>query len=227
MGIAIFLQARLDSSRLKNKALLPLADRTVVEHCMRALLGVPAEHYVLLTDQGSEGELSPLAEANGFMVFAGHPEDVLDRFARASERFPASTVVRATGDNPLVSAEVAQRCVGLLEDEAVDYAGLTGMPLGTGTEAVRSSALAQADREARDRYSREHVTPWIYQNPDRFRIHTRPAPAEWVHPTRVTLDTPEDYRNLRKIFEQLYEGTPIGISQLVNFLRHGRERSIA
>ncbi len=227
MSTAVFLQARLDSTRLKNKALLPLAGKTVLEHCMEALNDVGADHYVLLTDERSQPQLSPLAQRCGFRVFAGHPDDVLDRFSRAAERFGAGRVIRATGDNPLVSADVARSCLALLDSETADYAGLTGMPLGTGVEAVRMAALQKADSDARDRYSREHVTPWLYRNPDRFRILTRACPADWEHSARVTLDTAEDYRNLQRIFEQLYSGRPVRIAELVQLLRREQERSIA
>jgi len=100
----VFLQVRLDSTRYPRKALADLGGRTVLQRCLDALEGVPAQVHAVVTEPGSLEELSPLVRTAGWQVFSGSRTDVLDRYVQAARFFGCSTVVRATGDNPLVSA---------------------------------------------------------------------------------------------------------------------------
>jgi spore coat polysaccharide biosynthesis protein SpsF len=216
----VFLQVRLESSRLARKALLPLGDRSVIEHAMRALRGVPAEHYALLTDQESAAALEDPASAYGFALHIGDPSDVLSRYAGAARRFEVDTIVRATGDNPLVSAALASETVALLRRNGADYATYTGVPVGTGVEVVRAESLLRADAEAAAPYEREHVTPYLYRHPERFRLAEEPAGPERTAPEiRVTVDTAEDYARLGRVFSALYQGRPIELDELLAWFR--------
>jgi spore coat polysaccharide biosynthesis protein SpsF (cytidylyltransferase family) len=87
MKTGVFLQARINSVRLKAKALLPLRGTSTIQHVMRALLPVNADVHALLTDQESRELLSPYAEAEGFRLFAGPSDDVLLRYCRAAETY--------------------------------------------------------------------------------------------------------------------------------------------
>ena len=203
----IFLQARLDSTRLPGKALLPLGDRTVTEQALRALSEVTAEVRALLTDRNSALALAPLARRAGWRVYIGPKEDVLARFAGAVRHFSVDTVIRATGDNPLVCPDLAEEALERFRREGADYCGLTDIPVGAGVEILEGSSLLLADREARDPYDREHVAPFLYRNPDRFRICRVPASRPWSG--RITLDTREDYEYLSRLFDRLYSGERI------------------
>lgn len=166
----VFIQVRLDSTRLPGKALLPLENMTVIEHALRSLREVPAEVHAVLTDAEGAAPLAPLARRWGFRLFPGPKEDVLGRFAQAIAHFAVIRVVRATGDNPLVSAKLAKAALNLSQKSRADYCALQGAPLGTGVEVVKASALIEADREARDPYEREHVCPFLYHRPGRYRL---------------------------------------------------------
>jgi len=214
---AVMLQVRLDSSRLPGKALLKLGDLTVIEHAMRALLLVSCDHHLLVTDQESARLLEPIADKWGFSLFAGPKDDVLKRYALAVDHLGADRVIRATGDNPLVSPFMANRLLELQIDGRWDYSGFIGPPLGTGVELLRASALLEADREATEPYEREHVSPFLYKRPDRFLIARIEAPEELSAPDmRVTLDTQEDYHLLRQLYAECYRGEPIEIDQIIS-----------
>jgi spore coat polysaccharide biosynthesis protein SpsF len=217
---AVFLQVRLSSQRFPGKALAELSGRTVIEHAMRALQDVPADRRVILTDEESEAALAPYASRAGFGIFVGDPDDVLSRYAAAVTCYNPDTVVRATGDNPLVSSHVARATLDMHRETQSDYTALTGGPLGTGVEVIRARALLEAAEAARDPYEREHVTPYLYRHPERFRLCIETVPSTWGRDhARVTLDTTEDYEELRQIFEELYAGGPIDIGTLVAYLR--------
>jgi len=215
----VLLQVRLHSHRLPRKALLPLEGRSVLEHVMRALRGIRADVYALLTDTRSVEALAPAAEAEGFSVFVGPEEDVLARYARAVDHYGLRRVIRATGDNPLVSARAAEALMEIHSRESFALSHFLENPLGTGVEVVEAGALLEAESRTRDPYEREHITAYFYRNPHSFRIGEIPCPPQWAFPeARVTLDTEEDYALLQSIFSDLYRGSPVEIDELVAWL---------
>lgn len=218
--VAIGLQVRLDSVRLPKKALLPLSGRGMIEHAMEALSLVAGAERYLLTDEQSAPTLGPIAERQRFGLITGPPDDVLRRYAMMAEATGAEVLVRATGDNPLVSPKMAKKAIELLLTSGADLAAFDNLPLGTGVEVIRASALLRADREATARDEREHVTLHLYRNRDYYRIDRRPAPSYASMPEgRVTLDTDADYALLRELFRRIYHGTPPEIEEVVGELR--------
>lgn len=223
---AVFLQARLASSRLPDKALLELAGKPVITHAMEALRGVAADDHVLLTDAASAPRLEPLADAAGFTTFVGDPTDVLARFVAALDAYPAERVVRATGDNPLVSVPLARRALALQIAHAADYAGILASPFGTGVEVLRSAALRDLAGWSRFKRHREHVGPGLLERPQRYRVVRVQAHETFRQPDlRVTLDTIEDYRYLVAIFDALYAGRPIDTREVIQYARDRHRRT--
>jgi spore coat polysaccharide biosynthesis protein SpsF len=224
---AVFLQVRLASTRLPGKALLPLANKPVVLHAMEALSSLPVQLKAILTDDSSASELRPWARLAGFELFCGDPCDVLHRYCSAARHFGIETIVRATGDNPLVSAAIAREALQLRAVTSADYAGITDTPYGTGVEVVQSDALYDLEQRTNDPYHREHVTPGIYHNPRRYSIVTTSAAAAVRFPSmRVTLDTEQDYHYIAELFEELYRGEPIELPELVTY-GHRQHRTSA
>ncbi len=225
---AVGLQVRLASSRLPEKALLTLGGKTVVEHAMSRLARVPVDEYWVLTDPESLPALRGPAEACGFSIYAGDPRDVLKRYCHCAREQGWETIIRATGDNPLVSWELARDALALREERDADYAGYTGSPLGTGVEVVRTAALEAVLSFSRDPYDHEHVTPGIYRNPERFCVALEPVVNELLLPdASVTLDTMEDYQFLTGVFEELsarnQDADTATVSEVVRILR-GQQR---
>jgi spore coat polysaccharide biosynthesis protein SpsF len=137
----------------------------------------------------------------------------------AARKYGISTVVRATGDNPLVSPEVAHLALERHHRDDNDFTALIDAPLGTGVEVLRAGALFRAEREATEAQDREHVSPYIFNRPDRFRVYREQAPERYLMPeAKVTLDTPEDYELLRRIYRDLFRGEPITIRELLSWL---------
>ncbi len=218
---AVFLQVRLTSSRLPGKALLPLAGKPVIVHVMEAMRAVDTDQHWLVTDEGSAPRLERLAGECGYSLYAGDPENVLRRFCDAAQHAAVDTIVRVTGDNPLTSRDLSERSLRLMRDSGADYAGITGTPLGTGVEVLRTSALQDLLSRTTDRYEIEHVSPGLYRNPHRYRVVTRHAEESLYFPSlRVTLDTEEDYDFLQELFKQLYTGKPIELPELIAYGRY-------
>ncbi len=218
MKSAVFLQVRLDSRRFPGKALKILGDKTLTEHAMDSLSRIGADDFVLLTARGDEEALLPLCRRRGFKLFAGDREDVLNRFAAAAREFKPDIIIRATGDNALVSWENAQVVLDYLQAHSeCDYAAMKGLPLGCGVEVFRTAALFKA-LESTDPYDHEHVTPWIYRHPEDFTLSYLEHKPFMTENYRVTLDTEEDYLYLKDIFKVLYKGQSISFNELKEYL---------
>jgi spore coat polysaccharide biosynthesis protein SpsF len=207
--VPIVLQARIGSRRLPAKALAPIAGRPLLEHCLRRLLAAGAGRVVLATTLRAEDDvLAEMADRLQVEVFRGPEDDVLQRFVMVADYVGAPVFIRATGDNPAVDMDAPARVIDALAATGADHVVEAGLPLGTAVEAVRTSALYEAAALASDRYDREHVTPFLYRNPARFRAVSVPAPAWLRRPDlRFTVDTPGDLVFVRAAIEAA-AGTP-------------------
>jgi spore coat polysaccharide biosynthesis protein SpsF len=203
---ALVLQARLDSSRLYRKALLPLDGRPLILLVMDALKTLPCDLHVLACPEDSFREFRPLADAGGFELVSGPKEDVLGRYAQVIRRFTPDRIIRATGDNPFVFTDAAAAINHEGMERNADYAGYSGLPYGTGVESVSAEALLRAEREAVTQAEREHVCPYLYGHPEWFLLHRPLAPLAWQAPSlRLTVDTPEDYQRAQFLSRALVE----------------------
>jgi spore coat polysaccharide biosynthesis protein SpsF len=204
MRTILVIQARLDSSRLPEKSLLPLGGKPLIFRVMEALSRLPCGTRVLACPEDCVSAFAPLAAAAGYELLPGFKEDVLARYGLAIRRFGADRVIRATGDNPFVFADAAaalEREAGVLN---ADYAGYSGLPYGTGTESVTAGALLRAEQEASSPSEREHVCPYLYGHPEIFRLHRPLAPPPWQGPDlRLTVDTSEDYKKAQILYQAL------------------------
>ncbi len=199
----VFLQVRLDSRRLPEKALADLGGATLLERCCRALDPIPCEVKAVLTEPGSVARLRPLVEACGWKLFVGPKEDVLTRFILAAQELGVSRIVRATGDNPLVNATLATLMLSEPQAGISAYAAWQGAPLGTGVEILQTSALLEAQSSKPTPEEQEHVAPHLYHHPERFALYRPEVPASWRSSGRVTVDTSEDLAWVRALWQAL------------------------
>lgn len=221
--VGVFLQARLGSTRLPQKVLLPLKDGNVLQHALRSLRKIKADVYALLTDHNSGSVLEQYAVGEGFNLFMGPEDDVLRRFTSAIHFFKVDRVIRATGDNPLVSWRLASEILELHEKKRADLSHFINIPLGTGVEAVEADALLAAEDESADPYEHEHITAFLYRHPERFTILEIEGPVGCILPgRRVTLDTDSDYQLIRNIYSDLYVNEPIAAEDIVVWFKRKR-----
>ena len=220
MRTGALLQVRLDSERLPRKALLPLRGLPVVQHVMRVLMSVTADVRALVTDTDSREHLEAIAGAEDFELFAGPKDDVLARYRLAAEHFAVDTVIRACGDEPLLSARLTDDIVRIHLTRRADLTHFVGIPLGTGVEVISRRALCYADAHASSAFEREHMTTFMYRNPRLFAIVEEPCPPELALPDiRVSLDTPSDYELLTRFYEERYRSQPFEIEEVVAWMR--------
>jgi len=200
----IILQARLDSTRLPGKAMLPLDGKPLVYRVMEALNHIPANIRIIACPEDAFSSFKPLAQEAGFHIFHGPKEDVLERYCQVVRQFSITRIIRATGDNPFVFTDAAS----FINSEAIslnaDYAGYSGLPCGAGVESVSGSALLHAAEEAASSYEREHVCPYLYNHGEKFLLHRPLAPFHWQgRDLRLTIDTQEDYEKAVQLYDML------------------------
>jgi len=206
----ILLQARMASTRLPGKALELIEDRPILEHCLGRLVAAGVGRVVLATTTLEEDTvLCDLATRLGVAVFRGSDTDVLGRMAGAAEAFDLDPIIRATGDNPAVDIDAAERSLGALNGLHADYVCEDGLPYGAAVEAVTREALMRAAREARDPDDREHVTTWVKKRSDLWNLAFPAPPMPLRRPAlRVTVDTPADLAYVRSLFARAGGGQP-------------------
>jgi spore coat polysaccharide biosynthesis protein SpsF len=199
------IQARMSSTRLPGKVMLPLAGLPVLAHVVaraRLIEGLDTI-CVAIPDSGDQQALVDYVDSEPDVVLAVGPEqDVLRRYVIAAEKTNADTVLRITSDCPLFDPAIAGAVLGAAARTGgyVRTAFTSGVPLGFDVEAASVGLLNVADLEAIDPYQREHVTPFIWQQPERFSaifIDRLPDLRSW----RLTLDEPEDYELMQCLFE--------------------------
>jgi spore coat polysaccharide biosynthesis protein SpsF len=203
-------QARMGSSRLPGKVLLPVLGRPLLEwHVQRLQRARQIDRLVVATTvEPQDDPIAALCEALGVAVFRGSERDVLSRYAGAAAEHGAATVVRVTSDCPLIDPELVDRVVAAFLAADVDYMALdtTSVPRGLDTEVFTRAALDEAAAQATAAPEREHVTPYIYHRPQRFRLASvspeTPVIGRWC------VDEPADYELVRRIIETLGKNGP-------------------
>lgn len=208
MRVVAIVQARMGSTRLPGKVLMPLAGTPVVQLVLQRLQRARQVHAVAVATSALRADdvlVDAVRCVPGVAVVRGSELDVLDRYVRAARHLGADAVVRVTSDCPLLDPEVVDEVVAALLDPPVDYASNTQLrtyPRGLDVEAFTRAALEEAGREARDPFEREHVTPFLWRRPARYSIRQTRCDGDYGA-KRWTLDTPEDFELLRRIFDAL------------------------
>ena len=223
--IAAIVQARMGSSRLPGKTLMDVAGRPLLGHLVDRARRIPGLERVIVatTERPADRAIIAFAEAEGLPVYAGSEDDVLDRFHQAASRFGVSVVVRVTPDCPLLDPAVAGLVLQRFLDArgTLDYASNTQPPTfpdGQDTEVFSADALARAWRAARLPSEREHVTPYIWKQPDRFRL-ANVRHAEDHSAQRWTVDEAADLDFVRAVYARLGTGRLFGMEDVLALLR--------
>ncbi len=167
---------------------------------------------VATSDQSSDDALAVCLITAGIPVFRGPLDDVLARFIGAIDTFgPVRTVVRLTADCPLADPALIDQTLALHERSGADYTSNTparrSFPKGLDVEVFESVALKIAADETDDPYDHEHVTPFLYRHPHRFKIEGLEQAAD-EGDVRWTVDRPDDLDFVRAVYDGLYAADP-------------------
>lgn len=212
MKTIIIVQARMTSTRLPGKVLLPLAGEPMLVRLLERLRRVQRADGIVIatTTNVTDDPIAALCAQQGVPCHRGSELDVLSRYADAARLHAADVVVRITSDCPLIDPALIDQLIAVYEEGDSDY--VSNMlpptwPYGMAVEVFSATALAQAHAEATQDAEREHVTPFIYWHPQRYRLRNVASPVALSH-HRWTVDTPEDYELVRRLFDHLLPTNP-------------------
>lgn len=205
------IQARMTSTRLPGKSMLPLCGKPLIQHVVersRAARSLAALVVAVPASSEDDRLAEFVRDRLGVPVVRGSRDDVLQRFCDAIRATGADVVVRITADDPLKDPRIIDECVALLRAHPeASYASNTLTPTypeGLDVEVFRAAALLEAEAEATRPSDREHVTPFLWRNRERFGVVELCADRNRSH-WRWTLDTPEDAEFLVEVLREIAE----------------------
>lgn len=225
--VVAIVQARMESSRLPGKILADIHGEPMLLRVVRRLERAQTVDQVVVatTTSPADDPVEALCRAEGLAWFRGDPVDVLDRLHTAAKMHKADVVVRITGDCPVIDPDVVDQTVQafLKSDPPVDLAlnrfvDDRTFPIGLDTEVCSIAALDSAWQRADKAYEREHVMPYLYDPPGRFRVlHVRND--EDLGDYRWTVDTPEDLAFIRAVFDHFAPNAAFGWRDILDLVR--------
>lgn len=221
--IGVIIQARMNATRLPNKVMKDLGGKPELEQVFDRCKMADVNEVIIATSDKKENEIiEQFCRERGIKCFRGSEEDVLDRFYRTALKYNLDIIIRITGDCPLISPEVINRAIKEFNEGNFDYlsnAVKRSYPRGLDVEIFSLKALEESHQSAQGKPEREHVTSFIYGNPDKFRIGHLMADNWLSHPEiRLCLDTPKDLDLLTIIYNSLKVTKTTPIKEVIDFL---------
>lgn len=225
MNTAAIVQARMGSTRLPGKVLMPLRNKPVLWHVNERLKHSRNLNDIIIatTDLAEDDPIENFCSQHNIKCYRGSSSDVLSRYYYAAKFFNAGLIVRITADCPLIDPRLIDSMLEVYEDlslsgSAPDYMSNVHprtFPRGLDAEIFTFAALQKAFSEADKEFEREHVTPYFYQTPDRFKTYNFTSVADYSN-HRWTVDTDEDFRLIAEIYSELYrENEIIGTDKIL------------
>lgn len=221
----IILQARMISKRLPGKVLMKICNKTIINLIIERLRQCKKVDDIILAipNTNQNDVLEEHAKKLGCHYYRGSENDVLSRYYQTANHFDVTDIVRVTGDCPLIDPILVDLMIEQYLKGKVDYAaiGVEGnFPRGLDAEIFSFETLKKVNIEAQRDYEREHVTPYIYERPESFKIKFLEASDKLKRPDlRLTVDTKEDLNLIRIIFENLYNKDKVFYTEdVIDFL---------
>lgn len=226
--IIAIIQARLGSSRLPGKVLMDIEGKTMLERVVlrtREALSVQ-EVVVTMPTSSRDDVLAQFCEEKGIVYERGKEEDVLDQYVQAAKTHGARSVVRITADCPLIDPRIIDLAISRFFEHDVDYLStgrlVTTFPDGLDTEVFTFSALERAWKEARLPSEREHVTPYLWNHPELFRIDTL-TNVQDLSSFRWTVDELRDIEFVRSVYREFKGKETFGMEDVILLLEQKPE----
>lgn len=222
------IQARIGSTRLPKKIFLPLSGKPILWHVyQRVKKSKLIDNVIIATTDLPEDDLVEMfCIENKINYFRGSSDDVLSRYYFTAKSFQSDIIVRITSDCPLIDSNVIDEIIKLFISENADYASNVlerTFPRGYDTEVFSFSVLEKTFFEAKEKFEREHVTPFIYNHPEIFKLVSYKINKDYSS-LRLTIDTQEDYNLIKIIYDSLFDSNNFfNLNDVINFLNNNPE----
>ncbi|HKB86900.1 MAG TPA: glycosyltransferase family protein [Ignavibacteriaceae bacterium] len=229
MNIVTVVQARMGSSRMPGKVMMPLVGKPLILRMLErvCLSNLTGQVIVAVTDEDRDNRLAETCEAAGYLVYRGSTSDLLDRHYKTGLKYNADAVVKIPSDCPLIDPLVITKVLSyfISNDGKYDYVSNlhpATYPDGNDVEIMTMKALEESWREASRDLEREHTTPYIWENPDKFKIGNVlwETGLDYSMSHRWTIDYMEDYLFIREIYNAMYIENPrFDLNDILEFER--------
>lgn len=222
MIIGCIIQARMGSTRLPGKVLMKLdKQNTVLDYVIQQLKHCKnIEKIIIATTSLKEDDvIETFAKNNNILYFRGNSLDVLDRYYQCAKLHNLTIIIRITADNPLVDPNIVEKVLTEFKLHSYDYVSnaiVRSFPYGTETEVFSFDALEKGWNNVKNNNEREHVTPYFYNNPKKFKIHNVKHQND-LSSFRWTVDQIEDFTLVKNIISKINK-RPILIEDIINLL---------
>ncbi|MBI3631445.1 MAG: glycosyltransferase family protein [Candidatus Staskawiczbacteria bacterium] len=207
--LAVIIQARMGASRLPGKVLMKIGKKTVLQWVVERIKMVPSVDGIIVatSDKKQDDLIEKFCKKNNIECFRGSEDDVLSRYFEASKVCGADIILRITADCPFVDPVIIEEIIKIhlknKNDCTMNNTG-SSYPRGSDVELFNFKSLEIAYLKAKKKYQREHVSPYIYEHPNLFKVEILEAKGMLNRPTyRFCLDTKEDLAEIRKIYSLL------------------------
>ncbi|NIM94808.1 MAG: NTP transferase domain-containing protein [Anaerolineales bacterium] len=231
--IVAIVQARMGASRLPGKVLLDIQGVPMLGRVIQRVIRARTVDDVVIATTVNPGDDSIVRYCQDldYTWFRGDEEDVLNRYANAAAMSKADIIVRITADCPLMDPELIDRTVEafLARYPDIDFGSNRGtdrlertFPIGMDIEVMSNEALNRADVEAKKAHEREHVTPYLYEEPGRFRTMSIDSGGDYGA-LRWTVDTPEDLEFIREVYARFHGRDDFGWMEVMAILEQEPE----
>lgn len=199
----IFIQARMSSRRLPGKMLAPLAGKPMLAHVIDRIAGAGLRSRIVILTSEDESD-TPLALYAAHLevpVFRGELENVASRFQAALAEYPASWFVRISGDSPLIDGSLVAFMAEQISDDCdiVSNVWRRSFPSGQSVECIRTDAFLSLDTKKLTSDEQQHVTPYLYANPDLYRLKRIVCADPKAAEMRLVVDTLDDYIHMEHL----------------------------
>jgi spore coat polysaccharide biosynthesis protein SpsF len=196
LDVIAIVQARMGSTRLPGKVLKKIKNRFVLDYVIQRLKFSDKINDVILatTTDKKDDVLETYAIEREVRYFRGNEEDVLSRYYNAAKKYGGEIIVRITSDCPLIDPEIVDNVINKHIDNKADYTSNVikrTYPRGLDTEVFNFDVLSEAYKNANEKYQQEHVTSYMIEHPEKFKLQNIEA--------KGTVDTEEDFELIKKI----------------------------
>jgi spore coat polysaccharide biosynthesis protein SpsF (cytidylyltransferase family) len=225
--ISVLIQARTGSSRLPNKVLANIEQKQLIWHVINRVKKIKSvEQIALITSQLENDKiLLDIAQQNGILGFAGDELDVLDRHYQCALKINADPIIRITSDCPLLDPFLVEEMLQIFLKNKYDYVSNVTPPTfpdGLDVEIFSFKALEKTFNEAKLMSEREHVTPYISKNPNKFKLFNFKNSQDLSH-LRWTVDRDVDLDLIQKIYSKMSPKTVFGMDDILKVLKSNPE----
>lgn len=205
MSCGILIQVRSDSTRFPNKVFEIIENQSMLWHIIERCKWMQLPIIVTTSHNSNDDKIEEIAKICNVECFRGSKDDVLDRFYNAAKKYSLDYIFRITGDCPLIDPKQSIKVLEELLANNEDYVSLDDKtyPDGLDTEVFTFIALEKAWKNAKLKSEREHVTPFLYNSNNNFKIKKISYKKNYSN-LRWTVDYDDDLEFVRKIYSYLY-----------------------